>query len=333
MDSYPILVRWRHRPAAVALSLAGVTLAITAVLVAVGGPPSPLTHLYYAVVIAAAMLWGPAGAAAIGGACGVLADPITRALLGHPLALENGWFLRSAAMMLVGWVCGNLTSSLLRRVSDLQTLNMETISAFVRAIDARDPYTARHSEKVAAYAVQLARALGLGPERCERIRLAGLLHDVGKVGLERSILHKPGALSDQEWRQVRDHPRLSAHIIGGVTQFAPFLAGARHHHERFDGRGYPDNLAGTDIPLDARILAVADAFDAMTSDRSYRPALSHEEAKRRLLADSGTHFDPECVAAFVALELDLDAVDDVLAPIMDLPAVGTDGGQARSLAA
>jgi HD-GYP domain-containing protein (c-di-GMP phosphodiesterase class II) len=184
----------------------------------------------------------------------VLADPVTRALLGHPLALENGWFLRSAALMLVGWVCGSLTSSLLRRVTDLETLNIETISAFVRAIDARDPYTARHSEKVAAYAVQLARALGLGPERCERIRLAGLLHDVGKVGLERSILHKPGALSDAEWEQVRDHPRLSAHIIGGVTQFAAFLPGARHHHERFDGHGYPDRLAGTDIPLDARIL-------------------------------------------------------------------------------
>jgi HD-GYP domain-containing protein (c-di-GMP phosphodiesterase class II) len=332
MDSYPILVRWRRRPAAVALSLAGMTLAITAVLVAVGGPPTPLTHLYYSVVIAAAVLCGPARAAAVGAACGVIADPITRALLAHPLALENGWFLRSASMMLVGWVCGSLTSSLLRRVSDLETLNMETISAFVRAIDARDPYTARHSEKVAAYAVQLARALGLGPERCERIRLAGLLHDVGKVGLERSILHKPGALSDQEWRQVRDHPRLSAHIIGGVSQFAPYLAGARHHHERFDGRGYPDNLAGTDIPLDARILAVADAFDAMTSDRSYRPALSHEEAKRRLLADAGTQFDPECVAAFVSLELDLDAIDDVLVPILDLPATAQNG-QAGPLAA
>jgi HD-GYP domain-containing protein (c-di-GMP phosphodiesterase class II) len=218
-------------------------------------------------------------------------------------------------------------------VNDLETLNMETISAFVRAIDARDPYTARHSEKVAAYAVQLARALGLGPERCERIRLAGLLHDVGKVALERSILHKPGALDDREWAQVRDHPRLSAHIIGGVTQFAPYLAGARHHHERYDGRGYPDGLAGTDIPLDARILAVADAFDAMTSDRSYRPALSHEEAKGRLVADSGTQFDPECVAAFVSLELDPGAVDDVLVPMLDLPTLVADGGQAGSLAA
>jgi hypothetical protein len=324
-----MLVRWRRRPAAVALVLAACVLAITAGILAVGGPPTPLTHFYYVVVVAAAVLWGPVLGGALGAGCGVLADPVTRALLGQPLALDNGWFVRSAALMLVGWVCGSLTGSLLRRVRDLETLNMETISAFVRAIDARDPYTARHSEKVAAYAVQLARALELGPERCERIRLAGLLHDVGKVGLERSILHKPGALDDDEWEQVRDHPRLSAHIIGGVTQFAAFLAGARHHHERFDGRGYPDGLAGTDIPLDARILAVADAFDAMTSDRSYRPALSHEEAKRRLLADAGTQFDPGCVAAFVGLELDPAAVDDVLVPVLDLPALVAD----RSLAA
>jgi HD-GYP domain-containing protein (c-di-GMP phosphodiesterase class II) len=272
-------------------------------------------------VVLAAVLWGPSRGAAIGALCGVLADPVTRALLAEPLALDNGWFLRSAALMFVGWVCGSLTSSLLNRVTELETLNMETISAFVRAIDARDPYTARHSEKVAAYAVQLAQALGLSPERCERIRLAGLLHDVGKVGLERSILHKPGALSDDEWEQVRDHPKLSAHIIGGVTRFAAFLAGARHHHERFDGRGYPDGLIGTDIPLDARILSVADAFDAMTSDRSYRPALSHEEAKRRLVDDAGTRFDPRCVDAFVDLELDFDAVEDVLVTMPDIPAL------------
>jgi putative nucleotidyltransferase with HDIG domain len=223
-------------------------------------------------------------------------------------------------MMLVGWACGGLARSLMQRVDELEAINEQTIFAFVRAIDARDPYTARHSEKVAAYAVQLARALGLSDGDCERVRLAGLLHDVGKLGLERSILHKPGALTDAEWAQVRDHPRLSAHIIEGVTRFAAFLPGARHHHERYDDAGYPGGLTGTEIPFDARILAVADAFDAMTSDRSYRPALSHEEAKRRLAADAGTHFDPACVRAFLALELDSGALDDALVPLLDLPA-------------
>jgi HD-GYP domain-containing protein (c-di-GMP phosphodiesterase class II) len=222
-------------------------------------------------------------------------------------------------MMLVGWVCGSLTRSLLHRVQELETHNRETIFAFVRAIDARDPYTARHSEKVAGYAVQLARGLGLPSADCERIHLAGMLHDVGKVALERSILHKPGGLTDDEWRQVREHPALSAHIIGAVARFAVYVPGARHHHERYDGRGYPDGLAGTAIPLDARILAVADAYDAMTSDRSYRPALSHEEAIGRLSGDAGTQFDPDCVRAFLALDLDRDgSSDESLVPLLDL---------------
>jgi putative nucleotidyltransferase with HDIG domain len=200
--------------------------------------------------------------------------------------------------MLVGWVCGSLTRSLLRQVRDLETLNRETIFAFVRAIDARDPYTARHSEKVAAYAVELARALGLKPAACERVRIAGLLHDVGKLALERSILHKPGALSDDEWRQVREHPALSAHIIGGVAHFAAFLPGARHHHERYDGRGYPDRLMGEEIPLGARIVTVCDAFNAMTSDRPYRAAVSADEALEEIERCSGRQFDPMVVEAF-----------------------------------
>lgn len=320
-NSYPVIVRWRARPALVAMLLSLAVAAITGLLVASGGPPSPVTHLYYVAVVVAAVLWGSAWGAAAGALCGVLADPVARALLAEPLAPVNGWYLRAAVLMLVGWACGSLSGSLFRRVAELETLNMETISAFVRAIDARDPYTARHSEKVAAYAVQLARALGLSAADCERIRLAGLLHDVGKVALERSVLHKPGPLSPTEWEQLRDHPRRSAHIIGGVSRFAAFLAGARHHHERYDGRGYPDGLAATDIPLDARILAVADAYDAMTSDRSYRPALSREEARRRLAADSGTQFDPVCVRAFLALELDPAALDEVLAPLAALAAV------------
>jgi HD-GYP domain-containing protein (c-di-GMP phosphodiesterase class II) len=224
-------------------------------------------------------------------------------------------------MMLVGWVCGSLTRSLLGRVDELETLNQETIFAFVRAIDARDPYTARHSEKVAAYAVELAHALGLPPADCERIHLSGMLHDVGKVALERSVLHKPGVLSQDEWDEVRKHPALSAHIIGAVARFAIYVPGARHHHERYDGGGYPDGLAGEAIPLDARVLAVADAYDAMTSDRSYRPALSHAQALARLQADAGTQFDPACVAAFARLDLDPRQDDESLVPLLSVEPV------------
>jgi hypothetical protein len=294
-------------------------LACTALVVAVGGPPTPTTHLYYVVVVLVAVLWGPRAGVVVGAASAALAEPGALALLGDLGSIDDGWLVRAGAMMLVGWVTGSLTRALLDRVEDLETLNQETIFAFVRAIDARDPYTARHSEKVAGYAVQLARALGLPPADCQRIHLAGMLHDVGKVALERSILHKPGALTDEEWAQVRDHPALSAHIIGAVARFAQYVPGARHHHERYDGHGYPDGLAGKAIPLDARILAVADSYDAMTSDRSYRPALSHGEAIRRLSADAGTQFDPVCVRAFASLDLDPSAPDDgALVPLLDL---------------
>jgi putative nucleotidyltransferase with HDIG domain len=319
MDLSHTLIRWRGRPAAMVL-VAGALVGATGLVIAAGGPPTPLTHLFYLAVIVTAVLRGPRVALAVGALAGALAEPVPRLLQGDLGQIDGGWVLRAGSMTLVGWVIGSLTRSLLQRVQELETLNRETIFAFVRAIDARDPHTARHSEKVAAYAVALARALGLKPAACERIRLAGLLHDVGKLALERSVLHKAGALSAEEWRQVREHPTQSAHIIGGVAHFAAFLPGARHHHERYDGHGYPDRLAGTEIPLDARVLAVADAYDAMTSDRSYRAALPHAEAIERLQAGAGSQFDPVCVEAFVALELDPAPLDAAPAPLLALAA-------------
>jgi len=275
-----------------------------------------VTHLFYVVVVVAAVLWGPTWGIAVGASCGVLAEPGALALLGRLDDVSTGWLVRALAMMMVGGVCGGLTRALVSRVGELEALNQETIVAFVRAIDARDPYTARHSEKVAGYAVALARALGLPPADCERIHLSGMLHDVGKVALERSLLQNPGALSDDDWRQVREHPTQSAHILGAVARFAVYVPGARHHHERFDGRGYPDGLAGMAIPLDARILAVADAYDAMTSDRPYRPALTHAEAIARLWADAGAQFDPECVQAFARLDIARRRSAEPLIPLL-----------------
>jgi len=315
MDIAHVLLAWRRRPVALVVVVASL-LATTGGIVAVGGPPTPITHLFYVAVVIAGVLWGPRSGVAVGALAGVLAGPGARALMGSLDGLDGAWYLRGAVLMLVGWVCGSLTQSLLRRVEDLAALNRETIYAFVRAIDARDPHTARHSEKVAAYAVQLARALGLPAADCERIHLAGLLHDVGKVGLERSVLHKPGGLDDAEWEQVRAHPALSAHIIGGVTRFADFLPGVRQHHERVDGRGYPDGLAGDAISADARILAIADAYDAMTSDRSYRAALSHADAVARLLDGAGTQFDAAFVQVFAGLALATS--HDALVPLPDL---------------
>ncbi len=312
-----MLIAWRRRiPTAVAIGAA--FAGVTVLVVASGGPPTPVVHLYYLVVIAAAVLWGPWYGAMAGAVAALLADPAARALVGTLDGLDDSAILRGCVMVLVGWVCGSLARSLLGRMEDLERLNRETILAFVRAIDARDPYTARHSETVAAYATALARALGLPRAACERIALAGLLHDVGKVALERTILNKPGALSPEEWREMREHPARSAHIVGAVTRFAEYLPGARHHHERYDGGGYPDGLAGEAIPLDARIIAVADAYDAMTSDRSYRTALSHAEAVGRLEQGAGSQFDPECARVFAALDLDRETVHEILVPVLAL---------------
>lgn len=301
-DVASALARWRRRPLTVVVLVLGMATA-TSVVVAAGGPPTAWTHLFYFVVLSAAVLWGPWWGLATGAVGGVLAGPVSEAILGRLSFGDASWIVRSIAMMLVGWACGSLARALLRQLDALECHNQETIFAFVRAIDARDPNTARHSEQVAEYSASLATALGLDPQSVERIRQAALLHDIGKVALERSVLQKPGLLTPEEWEQVRAHPERSAHIISGVQRFARFVAGARHHHERYDGTGYPDGLMGDEIPLDARIIAVADAYEAMTSDRAYRLARSREEALARLMDGAGTQFDPTCVAAFLALDL------------------------------
>jgi putative nucleotidyltransferase with HDIG domain len=295
--------RLRRRPSTVVAVLLAAALN-EAVVLAVGGPPTPWTHIFYFVVLAAAVLWGPWCGLIVGLLGGVLVGPVAQAMV-RSVDLDNfTWLLRSLGMMLVGWSAGALARALVHEVKELEQVNEEMALAFVRAIDARDPNTARHSELVATYSAALAGELGMSDCDVERIRRAALLHDVGKIALERSVLQKPGKLSEDEWVEVRAHPVMSEHILRGVRHFQNFLAGARYHHERYDGAGYPDGLAGEQIPLDARVIAVCDAYDAMTSDRAYRSACSSQEARSRLIEGSGTQFDPRCVSAFMRLDVD-----------------------------
>ena len=174
-----------------------------------------------------------------------------------------------------------------------------SVIALAAAVDARDAWTHAHSETVARYAAAIASHLGLDGDQVEEVRIAGLLHDVGKVGVPDSVLHKPGPLDDAEWDEMRRHPAIGARILTH-----PALADVREwvlrHHERPDGRGYPDGLEGVDIPLGARILAVADAYEAMTADRPYRDRLSSKAARAELTRGRGTQFDAEVVDAFLA---------------------------------
>ncbi|MDH5696789.1 MAG: diguanylate cyclase, partial [Dehalococcoidia bacterium] len=166
------------------------------------------------------------------------------------------------------------------------------VYALAAAVDAKDPYTYDHSRKVNAYAVDLAEAIDLLPDEVSRVSTAALLHDIGKIGISDKILSKKGKLSAEEWEQIKTHPRLGANIVGNVPNLVPCVGGILYHHERWDGTGYPEGLAGEAIPLEARILAIADAFAAMTSARPYRDALCHEKVLEELRGNAGEQFDP-----------------------------------------
>jgi putative nucleotidyltransferase with HDIG domain len=188
----------------------------------------------------------------------------------------------------------------LQHLADLNTLYMSTIEALAQAIDAKDHFTHGHIRRVQMYAVRLARELGVnGEAELKAIEAAALLHDMGKIGVPEHILNKPGRLTAAEYEKVKVHAALGADILSSIKFPYPVVPIVRHHHERWDGRGYPDGLAGTNIPVGARILAVADCFDALTTDRPYRPALSDDAAVAVLLDNRGESYDPVVVDAFI----------------------------------
>jgi response regulator RpfG family c-di-GMP phosphodiesterase len=172
------------------------------------------------------------------------------------------------------------------------------VRALVYAIEAKDQYTCGHSERVALYGRRLAEELGLDEQACERLYLTGLLHDVGKIGVPDATLLKPDRLTDDEFTQIKQHPDSGWAILQDLNQLRYVLPGVLYHHERYDGKGYPDQLTGEDIPLDGRILAVADAFDAMTSDRPYRKGMPQEKAESILRQGTTTQWDPRVIDAF-----------------------------------
>lgn len=184
---------------------------------------------------------------------------------------------------------------------------LSAIDSLVRMIEERDPYTAGHSRRVRSYALRLGRALGLDGRQMRELSLAAKMHDVGKVGVPEAILNKPGPLTPDETTTVRKHPSIGERILRPIVRNRAVLAAIRGHHERLDGGGYPDGLAGEDIPLLARVITVADCYDALTSARAYRDPLSQAQALEELRATSGTHFQPEFVRAFVELAPDLPA--------------------------
>ncbi|MGE3189662.1 MAG: HD domain-containing phosphohydrolase, partial [Vicinamibacterales bacterium] len=190
-----------------------------------------------------------------------------------------------------------------RLVADMERLFLDVMKAIAATIDAKDGYTHRHSERVAAFALRLADRLGFSADERAVVELSGLLHDVGKIGVPDAILNKPGKLTDSEFAEMRRHPVHGARILGNIQsqRVADLLPGVKYHHERWDGTGYPDRLQGEAIPLLGRVLAVADFLDALTSDRAYRQALSLDEVVGKIQEQSGKAFDPRVVEAAVDL--------------------------------
>ena len=196
------------------------------------------------------------------------------------------------------------------RADQLETMSEETVQTLALSIDAKDRYTNGHSTRVALYAAALAARIGLPEEECLALRREALLHDVGKIGIPDAVLNKPGRLTEPEFDTIKDHASIGGRILERSESLLGAADVARHHHERWDGGGYPSGLAGEAIPLHARIVAVADAYDAMRSDRIYRQGLSSEVIRSELLRGSGSQFDPVLADAMLALEYDgtLDAV-------------------------
>lgn len=191
-----------------------------------------------------------------------------------------------------------------RLMEDLRQTFYETAEALAEAIEKRDPYTGGHTKRVLTYSMAAAGYMGLSPEEMEQLKLSAILHDIGKIGVEDRVLRKQASLNDEEFGLMKTHPRMGAEIMQHVEKLKYVIPGMKYHHERFDGKGYPEGLKDVEIPLIARIISVADTFDAMTSDRPYRKGLSDEAAISELMKFSAIQFDPDVVKAFIEAHKD-----------------------------
>lgn len=221
-------------------------------------------------------------------------SPWTLPLFFAPALAAQRWFLLYQDQR-------RLTEDLQHANAQLRAANLSFAKGLIATLDARDRYTAGHSAAVATYARDIAKRMGLDQEQQDLAHLCGLVHDIGKIGLAAGLLEKPGALTLDERREMQRHSEIGERILGNVETYGEIAAVVRHHHERVDGQGYPDGLRGDEIPLFSRVIAVADAYNAMTSDRPYRDAMPSRVARLRLAQAVETQFDTSVVAAFEAI--------------------------------
>ena len=205
-------------------------------------------------------------------------------------------------MLFIAWIPWFFMQRALASAQKKIQLGNETIIAIANAVDAKDTSTSQHSYRVSVYSVQIAQRMGFSKKECENLRKAARMHDIGKIGIPDRVLNKPGRLTDEEYAIMKSHVTRGSEILGGFTLIDHVVEGARYHHERFDGRGYPDGLKGEEIPFEARLMAVADVYDALVSKRSYKDSFPFEKAMDIIRQGSGTHFDPAVARAFLDAE-------------------------------
>jgi HD-GYP domain-containing protein (c-di-GMP phosphodiesterase class II) len=299
-------------------------LVATMITYASGGYQSPFAILFFLVITVSALRFGAGGSVL----CALLVA-VLYLTAGAVAPLQNGTYLATVSderivilqrlfLFVVVAVVGSVMAQAVSAHQELVTrrdveakLMTEVNMALANAIEAKDSYTRGHSERLAKLAGACAERMGLSRDEAAAVRLGAILHDVGKIGIPDRILRQSMALTEDEMAWMRRHPQIGADIIGpveGLHHVAPLI---RHHHEKFDGTGYPKGLKGEDIPLGSRIISVADAFEAMVADRIYRPSLGLNKALEEIKTGRGSHFDPRVVDAF----LDLIATDTVHLPL------------------
>ena len=209
-------------------------------------------------------------------------------------------------------IINNINQELSESRENLEKAYLETIQTLRYTVEAKDKYTRGHSDRVSAFAVLIGKYMGLSDEDLKTLKIGGLFHDIGKIGIPDNILLKEGKLTDNEYSEIKNHPLIGKHILSNASTFENIIPIVYHHHEKFDGNGYPGKLAGEEIPLLARITAVADTFDAMTTKRSYRNALPLDAVREEIIRVSGTQFDPKIVKIF------LDILDNHYDEILEI---------------
>ena len=233
------------------------------------------------------------------GACDYITKPFNFGVL--LITIENALRKKDLERQLDDYRA-NLEEKVKEQTDTINSMYVRSIDAMIKALEAKDFYTRGHSQRVTIYSLAIAEELGMKGQEVEDLRRASVLHDLGKIGVREAVLNKPGRLTEEEFADIIRHPDTAVRILEPIPFFRPLLPAILHHHEQFDGKGYPSRLAGNRIPLGSRIMAIADTFDAMTSTRAYRKALPVADAIAEIRRCSGTQFDPDIVPAFLACQ-------------------------------